>query len=289
MMEQKKSMQELLDGIRRKQSTFSAAQKLVAAYVVENFFQIPFLSITQLAKNIGVSDNTIIKFCNQLGYSKFAEFKREFSEYAHIELVMANKLSEGGAANSREVYLSAGMEEDIAAIQTTLTDPANQQALEKLLPMLHLAKHIYITGGRASGFMAGMFANALRYLGLKVYEVNFGVGDYWDRLSMVDKEDLVIAICMPRYTARVVEALKLLHEAQVPIALITDTGLSPAHAYADPVFHCTVSSGYYFPCYAGCLSLISAICRATGTARKDEAAEHISRLERQLLEQGIFL
>jgi len=288
-MEQKKTMQELLDRIRRKQSSFSAAQKLVATYVVENFYQIPFLSITQLAKNIGVSDNTIIKFCNQLGYAKFGEFKREFSEYAHIELVMANKLSESESEENRQAWLTAGMEEDTAAIQATLTDPANRQALEKLLPMIHGANNIYITGGRASGYMAGIFANALRYLGLKVHEISFGVGDYWDRLSTVTKEDLVIAICMPRYTARVVEALKLLYEAEIPIALITDTGLSPAHAYADPVFHCTVASGYYFPCYAGCLSLISAICRATGATRKEDAAEHIRRLERQLLEQGIFL
>lgn len=282
------SLQELLDKIRSNHGSFSAAQKLVAAYVVENSYQIPFLSITQLAKNIGVSDNTVIKFCNQLGYKKFGEFKRDFSQYAHAELVMSNKLSQSGQA-LRSDFLIAGMEEDIAAIQGALTDPVNQKALETLLPMINRAHHIYITGGRASGFMAGLFANALRYLGLKVYEVEFGMGDYWDRLSMIEPEDLVIAISLPRYTAQVVDALRRLHEKEVPIALITDTGLSPAQAYANPVFHCSVTSGYYFPCYAGCLSLISAICRATGASRKEDAADHISRLERQLLDQGIFL
>ena len=181
------------------------------------------------------------------------------------------------------------MEEDLAAIRATLTDPANGQALEKLLPMLKKAKHIYVTGGRASGYMAGLLANALRYLGLKTHAVEFGVGDYWDRLSMATPEDLVIAISMPRYTAQVVDALGLLHKAGIPIALITDTGLSAAHSYADPVFHCSVSSGYYFPGYAGCLSMISAICRAAGANLKEDAAQHISTLETQLLEQGIFL
>ena len=85
------------------------------------------------------------------------------------------------------------MEEDLAAIRATLTDPANRRALEKLLPMLKKARHIYVTGGRASGYMAGILANALRYLGLKTHAVEFGVGDYWDRLSMVTPEDLVIA------------------------------------------------------------------------------------------------
>lgn len=286
-MEQE-TLQQLLDRIRSSYAQLSPAQKLVAAYVVENSYQIPFLSITRLAANIGVSDSSVIKFCNQMGYPKFAAFKKKFSGHVRWELVMSNKLS-GGDAVQAEDPVTAGMEEDLAAIRATLTDPANRLALEKLLPMLKKARHIYVTGGRASGYMAGILANALRYLGLKTHVVEFGVGDYWDRLSMVGPEDLVIAVSMPRYTAQVVEALGLLHKAGVPIALITDTGLSAAHGYADPVFHCAVTSGYYFPCYAGCLSMISAICRAAGASLKEDAARHISTLETQLLDQGIFL
>ena len=54
-------MRELLEKIMRGQASFPAAQRLVAAYVLNNCYQIPFLSITALAKNIGVSDSTIIK------------------------------------------------------------------------------------------------------------------------------------------------------------------------------------------------------------------------------------
>ena len=286
-MEQE-TLQQLLDRIRSSYSDLSPAQKLVAAYVVENSYQLPFLSLTKLARNIGVSDSSVIKFCNQMGYAKFAAFKKKFSGHVRSELVMSNKLSAEDAIQA-ENPVTAGMEEDLAAIRVTLTDPANRQALEKLLPMLKKARHIYVTGGRASGYMAGILANALRYLGLKTHAVEFGVGDYWDRLCMVTPEDLVIAVSMPRYTAQVVEALRLLHNAGVPIALITDTGLSAAHGYADPVFHCSITSGYYFPCYAGCLSMISAICRAAGSSLKGDAAQHISTLETQLLEQGIFL
>lgn len=286
-MEQE-TLQQLLDRIRSSYAQLSPAQKLVAAYVVENSYQIPFLSITKLAGNIGVSDSSVIKFCNQMGYAKFAAFKKKFSGHVRSELVMSNKLSAGDAVLAGDP-VTAGMEEDLAAIRATLTDPANRQALERLLPMLKKARHIYVTGGRASGYMAGILANALRYLGLKTHAVEFGVGDYWDRLSMVEPEDLVIAVSMPRYTAQVVEALGLLHKAGVPMALITDTGLSAAHGYADPVFHCAITSGYYFPCYAGCLSMISAICRAAGASLKEDAARHISTLETQLLDQGIFL
>ena len=189
-MEQE-TLQQLLDRIRSSYAQLSPAQKLVAAYVVENSYQIPFLSITKLAGNIGVSDSSVIKFCNQMGYAKFAAFKKKFSGHVRAELVMSNKLSAGDAAQTEDP-VTAGMEEDMASIRATLTDPANRQALEKLLPMLKKARHIYVTGGRASGYMAGILANALRYLGLKTHTVEFGVGDYWDRLSMVGPEDLEI-------------------------------------------------------------------------------------------------
>ena len=102
-------MQDLLNRIRQKQESFPAAQRLVAAYVVENYNQIPFLSITTLAKNIGVSDNTVIKFCNQLGFQKFTEFKKVFSDYAHSELVMFNKISETGESDIENSYFAQGL------------------------------------------------------------------------------------------------------------------------------------------------------------------------------------
>ena len=67
---------ELLDHIRREQDNFPAAQKKVAAFVVENYQQIAFLPISALSQRVGVSDNTVIKFCNHLGYEKKQESER---------------------------------------------------------------------------------------------------------------------------------------------------------------------------------------------------------------------
>lgn len=283
------TLQDLLNQIRRDQESFSAAQKLVASYVLENYHQIPFLSITALAEMIGVSDNTVVKFCNQLGFSRFAAFKKFISEYvsqyANTDLVMSKKLSD----SSGDSLFTQTIEEDTAAIRTTLLDPVNQENLTKLLPMMDQAKHIYITGARSSAVMADLFVTALRYLNYKVYELNTGSGDYLDRLSMIEQDDLVIALSFPRYTSQIIHGLRDLHQASVPIVLITDTGLSPAHPYSDLAFHCTVNSSYYFPCLSGCLALINAICRAAGASRKQQVSEHIQRLEGKLLDQGVFL
>ena len=49
-------IQQILSGIKGGRYGFPAAQRLVADYVVKNYEQIPFLSITALAQNCGVSE-----------------------------------------------------------------------------------------------------------------------------------------------------------------------------------------------------------------------------------------
>lgn len=283
-------IEELLDRIRREHGNYTNSQALVANYIINNYYQIPFLSITSLARNIGVSNGCIIHFCKLLGYNRFTEFKKEFSEFAHAELIMSNKLMSSAPSESNEDdFMQKGMQADYASIEATLTNPSNKAALQNLLPLIDKANYIYVVGGRSSAILATLFASMLRYLDLRVLEVDLGSSNYPDRISMIRENDLVIAISLPRYTSNCISALNILHDRGTPIALITDTGLSPACEYADIVFRCAVASDFYFPCISGCLSLINVLCRSISASRKGSAATHICQLEQLLIDEGIFI
>lgn len=255
-----KTFLEILNKIRREQPHFSSAQRQVANYVLENYHLIPFLSISSLAENIGVSSNSIIKFCNQLGFAKFTEFKRVFSDHAHEELT-ATGISTESFSGKEGKYFSQGLEDDTAAIHATLTNPINIENLPKALEMIANASHIYISGGLRSAGFAAFFAGGLRLLGLKAHELTNGGLSYAQQIRMATPEDLVIAICLPRYTSESTEQLKKLRKRGVPVIVITDTGLSPVLPYAELAFCCTVPSSYYLPSCAGVLSMIDVICR----------------------------
>ena len=287
---QNQKIEELLDKIRREHGNYTSAQALVANYIINNYYQIPFLSITSLARNIGVSNGCIINFCKLLGYSRFTEFKKEFSKLARAELIMSNKLMSSSLPDSGENdFMQTGMLEDYASIEATLTNPSNKSALQNFLPLIDKANYIYVVGGRSSAVLASLFASMLRYLDLKVMEVDLGSSSYPDRIAMIGEKDLVIAISLPRYTSNCISALNILHDRGTAIALITDLGLSPACEYADIVFRCAVTSDFYFPCVSGCISLINVLCRAIASSRKGSAASHICQLEQLLIDEGIFI
>ena len=272
---QERSHLDILNQIRQEQVAFSAAQRQVAAYVLENYHQIPFLSISALAENIGVSNNSIIKFCNHLGFAKFAEFKRVFSQHAHAELTNYSKPTDHAAEDD---YFTLGMEEDVSAITATLSNSANRENLPAALAMIKKAKHIYICGGRRSYPMAQFFATNLRLLGVTAHEVCAGQDDSWDRLRLATKEDLVIAITLPRYSKEIVSSMKKLQEKGTPVLLLTDTGLSPALPYADLALYCTISSSYYLPSCVGVHSLINVLCR--GVSRQMEASRYKQHMDK---------
>ena len=281
----------LLDRIQQEQSGYSPSQKRVAAYVLENYKQIPFNSITTLSDRIGVSQYSVITFCKNLGYNKFSEFKKEFSQYA-ADLIIYNKLSQKeqneDIDHDPNDYFDQALTEDCAAIEATLRNRHNRESMSRFVEMLNSARYIYVIGGRASSHFAALLASCLRYLDLKVIDLMPDRGDFLDRISMITPKDMVVAISFPRYTAQIVDGLVQIRGAGVPIALITDNHLSPAQSYADLTFYCEVKSTSYVQCYAGCLSLISAICRAASDNCKKKSAQHVHDLEEQLYQQGVF-
>ena len=192
-------MQEILSGIKGDRYRFPAAQRLVADYVVKNYEQIPFLSITALARNCGVSEKTVVKFCNSLGFAKFTEFKRTFSAYAQSKLIISNKLSSAPTPDG-DVF-ERTMRQDIAAIEKTMTLPENRAALPDAAHRILAAKRVYVTGGRASAALAALLASMLRYLGLQVQELLPGACDYYDRLMTVRPDDLVHPLLFPLHRA----------------------------------------------------------------------------------------
>ena len=136
--------------------------------------------------------------------------------------------------------------------------------------------------------LAGYFAHALQYLGLPVHVISGGVSDYYDRISLVTPDDLVIVTCFQRYTSLTVELVRDLHSRGVPIALITDNGPSPLYTEAEVVFRCSISSQGYFPCYASYMALTNAICQAAA-AYFESAPAHVRELEQKLLRLGVFI
>lgn len=282
-------MQDLLNLLQSRQSEFSPAQKAVADYILKHYADIPFRSISQVAELTGTSEPTVSKFCNELGFSGFSGLKHRIAEHVSQGIHLNDRLQRSAMEVRSSDALVQTADRDAENIRLTLSNPANGEALERLLPMLDQARNLYTIGTRTSAFFSGLLAFKLRQQGLCVNAIELGVNDYMDKLLMVGPEDLVIAFSFPRFARATVKMLRVLKQRGVPIVLITGDGLTPAFDCADLTFTCVMDSSSYVASYSACLSLINAILLTRALEHKDQVEKRLQELEDYFEEFGMFM
>jgi DNA-binding MurR/RpiR family transcriptional regulator len=136
-----------------------------------------------------------------------------------------------------------------------------------------------IIGLRSAHSLAVLMGVALEFLQRDVWIVTPGIGDMWDRLLGLRKDDVVVGICFPRYTKETVEALRFAHENGIKTLAITDSPISPLARYAHCVLSARCKMDSFIESFTAALSLINAIVTAAGVYRKDATMNSLKKLE----------
>jgi len=281
-------MQQLLKTVQSSCDTLPPAQRAVAVYILEHYQEIPFQSVTVMAREVGVSDTTIIKYCMQLGFSGFGDFKRKVSDYVQSQANWSKKLER--SLDELEAHDSYSMvyHRELNNLQTTMTNPVNRQSYEKLLDMLERAENVYVMGFRASSFPAQYMAMVLGQLGYRSFVIAPGAGDYYETVFRMTSRDLLISFCNSRYGQEGVRIARRASEAGIPHAAFTDSPTSPTAVCSDCTFLCSVQAYGTTPSLTSAFSMINMVVTGCAQRRPAEVKDHLSKLEQFISDCGVY-
>lgn len=272
-------MDELLKQIRCALPGLAQVQKSIAVFILENYKDIPFLSATTMAARIGVSDTSIIKFCMKMGFDGFGSFKKVISGHIQSEVTMYGRLEN----QIKEIEGSRTLEKvlayDINNLETTLANPHNIRSFDAMVSMIENAKNIYIMGFRASALLAEYLVLHLRQQNRCVYSITPDLGDYADKLCMIKKDDLFIAVTFLRYSSEVYQSMQYLKSKDIPCALFTDSFACPCYPISDISLLCETKTFHHALSHASYFSLVNAIITETSLKRKSEMKQHMEKIE----------
>ncbi len=274
-------MEELLRQIQQISKQLPHAQRLVAEYVLLNYSKIPFMTITNMAQEIGVSDTTIVNFCSMLGFDSFSTFKKIFVEHVQTELALYNNFENRVENINDKDTINQILNYDKTNIENTLTRLINKQNFEPFIDMLDNAKKIYTCGMRSSSILMDFLTQSLRIQGYDITTIALH-GHFVDQLCQLTKEDLLINFCFSRYSSLSVKALEYASNKKIPCVSITDSVSSPTYRIADLAFVCETRSYSYQPSYVGVLSLLNAIILETSIRHKNRTKQKLKELEQAL-------
>ena len=274
--------------LNEKAESLTPSQKKVLNFILANDEEAVFLKVQDLSRKVNVSVATVVRLAKALGYAGFPEFQQELRSLFRDKLTTISRLQRAARKEtSEESVLVKVFQQDIENITETMQQ-VSVDDFRRFVAALNAARRIVIIGLRSAHSLAVLMGVALGFLQRDVWVVTPGIGVMWDRLLGLRKDDVVVAICFPRYTKETVEVLRFAHENGIKTLAITDSLISPLARYAHCVLPARCKMDSFIESFTAALSLINAIVTAAGVYRKDATLNSLKKLEEFWKSRGIY-
>jgi DNA-binding MurR/RpiR family transcriptional regulator len=226
-------------------------------------------SAPELAADVGVSESTVTRAAQTLGYAGYPELRSQLRERLvggvpeRIEASVAG-LGAGDAVETAGVQV---MLEDAESVRATAED-LDRGAFTRIVEELITAQRVYVFGARGSHGLALMLAIGLRLLLPDVHLLGIGVGDLPDQLLGLGPGQAVVAISFRRVDRAAVTVLKHAHTRGATTIGLVDSLSSPVARAADHRLVARLAPLRLMPSYAAGASLVNALTTVVALRRR---------------------
>ncbi|MER5466025.1 MurR/RpiR family transcriptional regulator [Streptomyces sp. NPDC002668] len=265
----------------------SPAQRRIAQYMVDHLTEAAFLSITDLAERVGVSQPSVTRFASSLGFSGFPALREALQPIALSAGAQSPDTREEIRRNELQAAVDAEIE-NLESLRRVLADP--NQVLE-IGRDLALSAPLTILGLRISVSLAEYFAYAARRIHPDVRLVTRGGSVAYDALlqSREAGGTWVLAFAMPRHANETLAAMRAARRTGLHVALITDLTLGPLVDEADVVLTAGTGSRLVFDSYAAPVVMSAAVLQAMADADPERTQVRLEGYEQVADQHDFFI
>lgn len=187
----------------------------IARYVINNLKEVIFMTSSEIAVNVGVSQAAIIRFTKLLNYNSFSSFLKDLKE-------MPNIFSEQEENNFDEQAQSI-INREYESIKS-LQKYYSEKSVQNIANQLYGAKTIHIFGTRTATTLANYFYFYFRKIHFEVYLHSVVNSDLYERLLTIDRENTVIMVfAYPRYSREVINLLQFIKQKDISYITFADS------------------------------------------------------------------
>lgn len=266
--------------IRDKENELTDKKRLVGKYIVDNYVEAAFCTTAELAQKVRVSEATVIRFANDLGFEGYPQLQDQIQNLVQSQLTTVDRLKEyhRHLEDSENPPVKAIIS-DLSNLEKTLHN-LDFDKLEKAVELIIEADKVIVVGLRMSSSLARYMGIVLRKSLENVSVIYSSSDQFYEELVGTNKNILVIAIDFPRYSKATVQYLKAARREGVITIAVTDSELSPLCKNADISLLASVRPVSYVDLLAVPISLLGAIGTAVSLKMEPESVERLEKLEK---------
>lgn len=269
----------LLREIEERFDGFSKGQKSIAQYILEHYEKAAFMTAAQLGNLAAVSESTVVRFADELGYAGYPALRRALRELVHTNLTSFQRVEVADTIIGDKDVLEQVLVSDAEKIRKTL-DSIDRTAFNAAVDNIIRAKRIYIIGVRSSATLAGFLHYNLQMVfdNLTLVQTTSG-NEMLEQIMRVGEGDVVVAISFPRYSKRIIKAVEFAKSNGANVVALTDRVTSPIAKEADQLLTANSDMASFVDSLVAPLSIINAIVAAVTRKKRDEITERLKKLE----------
>ena len=274
--------------IKNAYSTFSKGQKKIANAILNDYDKAAYMTAAKLGALVGVSESTVVRFANELGFEGYSEFQRAVQELVRTKLTPHQRIEVTKKRLGSGDILENVMESDINKIRSTV-ERLDREAFYKSIDAILCAKSIYVMGARSTESLALVLSYNLSLIFDNVKFIQpKSTAEMFEQMFSIGKDDVLIAFSFPRYSSKMVNAVKYANQNGANVIVFTDSDLSPLAEYATSLLTAQSDMASFMDSLVAPLSIINAIIVEITRRCEKRITERFDKLEKVWDEYEVY-
>ena len=133
----------LLKEIEVRLPTFSKGQKLISAYILNNYDKAAYMTAAKLGSIVNVSESTVVRFAIELGFEGYPELQHALQEMVRTKLTSVQRMEVTNSLIGDGDVLGKVLLSDAEKIRRTMEE-IDHASFEEAIDKIVSAKNIYI-------------------------------------------------------------------------------------------------------------------------------------------------
>lgn len=281
-------MQDVLALIGVRYPEMSKGQRRIADVITEDRERAAYLTAAALGALAEVSESTVVRFATELGFSGYPHFQRALQELLRSRLTPGERIDAMDHRVGNADPLSKVMASDIERIKYTM-EHIDRTAFSEAVGALLEADNIYLFGARSASMLSGFLGMNLGLIFDNVKNLQpTSASEVFEQLLPIGPRDVLVAISFPRYSQKLVKAVRYAHDRGARVIALTDAPTSPIAADATYLLTAQSDMAAYADSLVAPLSIINAIITEITRRRAGEIKARFARMEQLWDEYDVY-
>lgn len=220
-----------LQGIAEQRPFLTPKGRVLADFILKNPRKAIFMTTRNLAKACQVSEATVVRFVNRVGYKGYGAFQQALRDFVDTELTLLDRTDLSGIKDPAMDHLGRVVFEEMENLKS-FYESVDMDVMNQAVAYLKKSATIYVIGSRLSYTFAYYLGWSLTKVRRNVHILKGSDSASIDWLTIAPPDSLVVIIATSRYPNELIKLGKMVRRLELPLFLITDSSLCPLTQFA---------------------------------------------------------